>query len=211
MELSKRQETILEIVKKNGPITGEQIAEQLNLTRATLRPDLSILTMAGLLEARPRVGYFYSGKSTDRVLADKITRIKVGDVKSVPIVVPESCTVYDAVVTMFIEDVGTLYVVRDGGLLEGVVSRKDLLKTTLGGQDINKLPVGVIMTRMPNVYMTDVNDSAWLAAHKLLTHEVDSLPVVRTVPGTKGKEFEVVGRFSKTNITRIFVELGEGS
>ncbi|RYD04099.1 hypothetical protein N752_16080 [Desulforamulus aquiferis] len=54
MELSKRQETILEIVKKNGPITGEQIAEQLNLTRATLRPDLSILTMAGLLEARPR-------------------------------------------------------------------------------------------------------------------------------------------------------------
>ncbi|RYD04101.1 hypothetical protein N752_16090 [Desulforamulus aquiferis] len=86
-----------------------------------------------------------------------------------------------------------------------------MLKTTLGGQDINKLPVGVIMTRMPNVYMTDVNDSAWLAAHKLLTHEVDSLPVVRTVPGTKGKEFEVVGRFSKTNITRIFVELGEGS
>ncbi|RYD04100.1 hypothetical protein N752_16085 [Desulforamulus aquiferis] len=40
-------------------------------------------------------------------MADKITRIKVGDVKSVPIVVPESCTVYDAVVTMFIEDVGT--------------------------------------------------------------------------------------------------------
>lgn len=211
MELSKRQETILEIVKKHGPITGEQIAEQLNLTRATLRPDLSILTMAGLLEARPRVGYFYSGKSTDRVLADKITRIKVGDVKSVPIVVPENCTVYDAVVTMFIEDVGTLYVVREGGLLEGVVSRKDLLKTTLGGHDIHKLPVGVIMTRMPNVYMTDVNDSAWLAAHKLLTHEVDSLPVVKSVSGTKGKDFEVVGRFSKTNITRIFVELGEGS
>lgn len=211
MDLSKRQETIIEIVKNHGPITGEQIAEQLNLTRATLRPDLSILTMAGLLEARPRVGYFYSGKTVDRVLADKITRFKVGDVKSVPIVVPESCTVYDAVVTMFIEDVGTLYVVREGGLLEGVVSRKDLLKTTLGGHDIHKLPIGVIMTRMPNVHMTLENDSVWLAAGKLLTHEVDSLPVVRALSGTNEKDYEVVGRFSKTNLTRIFVELGEGS
>ncbi len=211
MDLSQRQETIIEIVKNHGPITGEQIAEQLNLTRATLRPDLSILTMAGLLEARPRVGYFYSGKTTDRVLADKITRFKVGDVKSVPIVIPESCTVYDAVVTMFIEDVGTLYVVREGGLLEGVVSRKDLLKTTLGGHDIHKLPISVIMTRMPNVHMTLENDSVWLAAGKLLSHEVDSLPVVRAVPGTNEKEYEVVGRFSKTNLTRIFVELGEGS
>ena len=211
MELSKRQETIIEIVKNQGPITGEQIAEQLNLTRATLRPDLSILTMAGLLDARPRVGYFYSGKSANLVLADKITSIKVGDVKSVPIVVPENCTVYDAVVTMFIEDVGTLIVVREGGLLEGVVSRKDLLKTTLGGHDIHKLPVGVIMTRMPNVHMTLEDDSVWLAAHKLLTHEVDSLPVVKPVSGAKDKDYEVVGRFSKTNLTRIFVELGEGS
>lgn len=211
MELSKRQEIIIEIVKNQGPITGEQIAEQLNLTRATLRPDLSILTMAGLLDARPRVGYFYSGKSANSILADKITSIKVGDIKSVPIVVPENCTVYDAVVTMFIEDVGTLVVVRDGGMLEGVVSRKDLLKTTLGGHDIHKLPVGVIMTRMPNVHMTLEDDSVWLAAHKLLTHEVDSLPVVKPVSRADGKEYEVVGRFSKTNLTRIFVELGEGS
>ena len=53
----------MQIVKDQGPITGEHIAEQLHLTRATLRPDLAILTMAGFLEARPRVGYFYSGKS----------------------------------------------------------------------------------------------------------------------------------------------------
>ena len=64
IELNKRQDTILQIVKENGPITGEQIAERLNLTRATLRPDLAILTMAGFLDARPRVGYFYSGKKT---------------------------------------------------------------------------------------------------------------------------------------------------
>ena len=31
MELNKRQTEILEIVKENGPITGEQIAYRLNL------------------------------------------------------------------------------------------------------------------------------------------------------------------------------------
>jgi DNA-binding FadR family transcriptional regulator len=39
------------------------IAKKLNVRRATLRPDLTVLTMAGLLEARPRVGYFYTGKT----------------------------------------------------------------------------------------------------------------------------------------------------
>lgn len=207
MELTKRQEIILEIVKKNGPITGEQIAERLNLTRATLRPDMAILTMSGMLEARPRVGYFYSGKKLGRVLAEKLHRILVGDVKSVPVVVSEKCTIYDAVVTMFIEDIGTMFVVRDGGILEGVVSRKDLLKTTLGGHDIHKLPIGVIMTRMPNVIYVEPEESVWEAARKLITHEVDALPVVRPI---NDEEFEVIGRLSKTNITRIFVELGEG-
>ncbi|MDN6842928.1 MAG: HTH domain-containing protein, partial [Staphylococcus equorum] len=32
MELSKRQQQIVEIVKNNGPITGEHIAERLSLT-----------------------------------------------------------------------------------------------------------------------------------------------------------------------------------
>ena len=212
MELTRRQETILEIVKKDGPITGEHIAERLSLTRATLRPDLAILTMSGLLEARPRVGYFYSGKSFNRVLAERIHSALVSKIKSVPIVVPEQCSVYDAVVTMFIEDVGTLFVVQEGGLLEGVVSRKDLLKITLGGQDIHKLPVGVIMTRMPKVITVDLNDSVWLAANKMIVHEVDALPVVRKITTEKGQEgYEVVGRISKTNIARFFVELGDGS
>ena len=212
MEITRRQETILEIVKNSGPITGEQIAEKLSLTRATLRPDLAILTMAGLLEARPRVGYFYSGKSPYRVVAEKLHSVLVATVQSVPIVVPEKCSVYDAVVTMFIEDVGTLFVVKEGGLLEGVISRKDLLKTTLGGQDIHKLPVGVVMTRMPNVLHATPEDSVWSAARKLITHEVDALPVVRKAALPEGGEgLEVVGRLSKTNITRLFVELGEGN
>jgi CBS domain-containing protein len=211
LKLTKRQESILEIVTNYGPITGEHIAEMLSLTRATLRPDLAILTMSGLLEARPRVGYFHSGKSRYRVVAEKLNSVLVDSVKSVPIVVNEKCFVYDAVVTMFIEDVGTLFVVKEGGLLEGVISRKDLLKTTLGGHDIQKLPVKVVMTRMPNLVLTTPEETVWLAAKKIMDHEVDALPVVRKINLADGSEgLEVVGRLSKTNITRLFVELGEG-
>ncbi len=211
MKLSKRQESILEIVNNYGPITGERIAEMLSLTRATLRPDLAILTMSGLLDARPRVGYFHSGKSRYRVVAEKLNSVLVDSVKSVPIVVNEKSFVYDAVVTMFIEDVGTLFVVKEGGLLEGVLSRKDLLKTTLGSHDIHNLPVKVVMTRMPNVVHTTPEETVWLAAKKIIEHEVDALPVVRKVPLEDGSEgLEVIGRLSKTNITRLFVELGEG-
>ena len=210
MEFTKRQEAILEIVRKQGPITGEQIAEKLSLTRATLRPDMAILTMSGVLGARPRVGYFYNGKTPDKAIADKLHKVKVGDVNSVPVVVDENCSVYDAVVTMFISDVGTLFVVKEGGFLEGVISRKDLLKITLGGHDINKLPVGVIMTRMPNIIYTEQDESVWTAAKKILSHEIDALPVVRNKEDGEGRTaFEVVGRLSKTNITRVFVELGE--
>ena len=59
MEWTERQQRIVEIVKASGSITGEKIAAMLNLTRATLRPDLTILTMSGVLVARPRVGYSY--------------------------------------------------------------------------------------------------------------------------------------------------------
>ncbi|MCL5057747.1 MAG: helix-turn-helix transcriptional regulator [Actinobacteria bacterium] len=210
MEFTKRQETILEIVKKQGPITGEQIAERLSLTRATLRPDMAILTMSGVLGARPRVGYFYNGKTPDKLVAEKLHKVKVGTVKSVPVVVEENCSVYDAVVTMFISDVGTLFVVKEGGFLEGVISRKDLLKITLGVHDIHKLPVGVIMTRMPNVIYTDQDESVWSAAKKILNHEIDALPVVRQKEEMEGRAgLEVVGRLSKTSIARVFVELGE--
>lgn len=211
MDLSRRQESILEIVKKEGPITGEQIAERLSLTRSTLRPDMAILIMTGLLEARPRVGYYYSGKSPDKVIAEKLQQVLVKDIKSLPVVVSETCSVYDAAVTMFIEDVGTLFVVKEGALLEGVVSRKDLLKVTLGGHENQKLPVGVIMTRMPNIITATFNEPAWLAAKRLISHEVDALPVVRKVVDKNGATgLEVVGRISKTNITRLFVEFGEG-
>lgn len=212
MELSKRQAQIVEIVKQDGPITGKQIAEKLSLIRATLRPDLTLLTMAGILEARPKVGYYFTGKTPTSLVAKTVQQVKVGDYKSVPRVIRETATVYDAVVQMFLEDVGTLFVVREGGYLEGVISRKDLLKTAMGGADLHKMPIGVVMTRMPNLITTTPEESLLVAAQKLIAREVDALPVVRATTDETGTEaLEVVGRLTKTTITKVFVELGNGS
>lgn len=205
IELNKRQEEILEIVKHNGPITGEQIAERLSLTRATLRPDLAILTMAGFLDARPRVGYFYSGKKTGQAVVESMTNMKVKDFQSIPIVVAEDISVYDAICQMFLEDVGTLFVVDKNAYLTGVLSRKDLLRTSIGSQDLNNIPVHIIMTRMPNITFCFKSDGLIQAANKLIERQIDSLPVVVEHPDG----YEVVGRITKTNITRAFLSLAE--
>ena len=204
IELSKRQETIIQIVKDNGPITGESIAEQLNLTRATLRPDLSILTMAGFLDARPRVGYFYTGKSGNALLTESLQKILVKDYNSIPIIVKENVSVYDAICTMFLEDVGTLFVVDQNSLLVGVLSRKDLLRASIGKQELTALPINIIMTRMPNITTCEMDDSLIDVAKLLIDKQIDALPVVRQ----SENGFEVIGRITKTNITKAFVALG---
>ncbi|KON87016.1 transcriptional repressor CcpN [Sporosarcina globispora] len=203
IELNKRQEKIIEIVKENGPITGESIAEQLNLTRATLRPDLAILTMAGYLDARPRVGYFYTGKTGAQLLTENLQKLYVRDYQSIPVVVNENVSVYDAIVTMFLEDVGTLFVVDQGALLVGVLSRKDLLRASIGKQELNSIPVNIIMTRMPNITMCEKDDLLIEVAKKLIEKQIDALPVVKKTE----KGFEVNGRITKTNLTKAFLAL----
>ena len=205
IELNKRQVEILDIVKGNGPITGEQIAERLHLTRSTLRPDLAILTMAGYLDARPRVGYFYSGKKTSHLISEDIAKMLVKDFQSIPVVVEEGMTVYDAICHMFLEDVGSLFVIDKESLLSGVLSRKDLLRISIGNQDLNKIPVHMIMTRMPNITYCFKEDTIIDVAKKLMSRQIDSLPVVR-----ESKDgLEVVGRITKTNITRAFLSLAD--
>ncbi|KAF0994469.1 Transcriptional repressor CcpN [Geobacillus sp. TFV-3] len=192
-------------MKDYGPITGESIAEKLNLTRATLRPDLAILTMAGYLEARPRVGYFYTGKTGKQLFADKMKKMKVEDYQSIPVVVNENVSVYDAIVTMFLEDVGTLFVVDDESLLAGVLSRKDLLRASLGKQELTAIPVNIIMTRMPNIAVCYKDDSLIDVAEQLIEKQIDAMPVVRK----REKGYEVIGRITKTNITKAFVSLAK--
>jgi DeoR family transcriptional regulator, catabolite repression regulator len=201
IELNRRQEQIVEIVKENGPITGEQIADQLNLTRATLRPDLAILTMAGYLEARPRVGYYYTGKTNNHLLMEELKELVVKDYQSIPIVVSVNVSVYDAICTMFLEDVGTLFVVDDNSFLVGVLSRKDLLRTSIGKQELTTIPVNIIMTRMPNITVCRPDDFIVDVAQVLIEKQIDALPVVKDTENG----LEVIGRITKTNMTKILV------
>ena len=107
---------------------------------------------------------------------------------------------------MFLSDVGSIFVIDDNENLCGIVSRKDLLKATIGGSDINKIPVGMIMTRTPNVVTANKDDDIILATKKIIEHEVDSIPVVEANEDDEN-HVKVIGRLSKTNITKLFLEL----
>ncbi|MDO5038779.1 helix-turn-helix transcriptional regulator [Clostridium sp.] len=207
MKLSERQEEIIKLVKEGQPITSEALAEKLGVTRAALRADLAILTMIGTLDARPKVGYVYSNKPKSSLVNEYINEIKVKDIMSKPSIVNESTTVYDAIVYLFLNDVGTLFV-ENAGVLTGAVSRKDFLKIAIGGTDIHRVPVGVIMTRMPNIVCGTVDDPAYDIAKKIIEHEIDSIPIVEKIMVEDKEQYKIVGKVSKTNVTRLFVKLG---
>ncbi|MCY0877119.1 MAG: helix-turn-helix transcriptional regulator [Firmicutes bacterium] len=201
MELTQRQQKIMAIVQAHEPITGERIAELLCLTRAALRPDLTLLTMAGLLYARPHVGYFLAPAAPLEPCAG-LRQVVIASVQGQPVVVAEKTSVHDAILALFVQDVGSLCVVREDALLVGVVSRKDLLKVAIGQSDLHQVPVSMVMTRMPNVATVTPEDSLLDAADRLVTAEVDTLPVVTWQDDGP----HVVGRVTKTTVTRWLVE-----
>lgn len=111
--LTSRQKQIAEIVRLEGPITGQHIADKLSVTRAALRSDLAILVMSGIVDARPKVGYFFTGRSTLGLLTEEISDITVADIQSMPVVAKNTQSAYEAIVSMFVEDVGSVYVVDE--------------------------------------------------------------------------------------------------
>ncbi len=201
MELTQRQLQIVEFVKQYEPITGEQIAEMLGVSRPTIRSDLAVLVMLGMLDAKPKVGYFLGSRmSTASEALKELQTKKVKEVQSPPVVVKGSTTVQDAVITMFLEDVGNLTVVDDEGELFGVVSRKDVLKLTLGNVNAPQMPVSMAMTRRPKIVTVSPEDTVIEAAWLMIHHQVDSLPVI--------DESGVVTGFISTHaMTKVLLEL----
>ncbi|MEG0050637.1 MAG: helix-turn-helix transcriptional regulator [Terrisporobacter sp.] len=203
IQLNQRQQKIIEIVKETEPITSEAIASLLNVTRATLRSDLAILTMTGILDARPKVGYFYTGVNNLSLIGDEIKNKKVEDIMSIPVIAKKDDSLYEVIVNMFLSDVGSIFIIDEEDTLCGVVSRKDLLKATVGGADMNKMPIGMIMTRTPNIVTVVKEDNVILVAKKIIEHEIDSVPVVEEIEN----KLKIIGRISKTNITKLFLEM----
>ena len=209
ISLSERQKTILEAAKKGGPVTGGQLAEKLHVTRAALRADLAVLVALGLLDSRSKVGYFYTGKSALSFFTKELDTLLVRDIQSVPVVLPRTATAYDAVAALFLEDVGSVFVTREKGILLGIVSRKDLIKAALGvGNDLSKMPIQMVMTPVTKLIMTTPSESVITAARKIVDSQIDSLPVVRVLSANE-RIYEVVGRFTKTNLARLIVELAK--
>ena len=205
VKLSKRQEQIAQIVREEGPVTGSAIAENLEVTRSALRSDLSVLTMLGVLDARPNVGYYYVGLSKETQTAERLKSFLVSDVLSQAVVVSGETSLYDTIVTIFTEDVGTILVCDDSYLV-GVVSRKDLLRASMGQTDSHAMPISMIMTPVSKVITVEPTDTLVEAAQKMIDYEVDCLPVVvREDVGNK-KRLKVVGRVSKTTVAKVFLE-----
>ncbi|SDX45825.1 helix-turn-helix transcriptional regulator [Eubacterium barkeri] len=209
MELSKRQNRIIDIVKKHEPVKSTEIAEELGVNRATIRPDLKLLTMVGILEAKRKVGYQYTGRTLLHMTGSYIKTINIMDIQSEPTTVSEETTIYDGIITMFTKNAGTIYVV-DGEYLSGIVSRKDFMKSMIGRKDIESLPIPIIMTRMPNIVYLEEDETVYDAAVKTMKYEVESLPIVRKVTDEKGRNrLQLIGKVSRTNITRYVVNLGQ--
>ena len=193
MDLTERQKKILTMLKEKSLLSGDEIAKNLNVTKSALRTDFSILTTLKLIISKQNKGYSYNN--------NKCTIIKVKDYMSPQNSIDIRTSVYDAIIHLFNYDLGTLVVVENEKLV-GIISRKDLLKATLNKKNIEKKPVSMIMTRMPNIIHCFEDDNIIEAIEKLIKHEIDSLPVLRK---EKGK-LSLVGRFTKTNVTKLFYQ-----
>ena len=200
MNLSRRQEEIIEIVKKDQPISGEKISEILQVSRATLRSDLSFLTMAGILQATPKVGYTYSGTDLEIFFYFNTFSTKVSEVMMPPLLISIDTSIRDAITTLFMYDVGSLYVIDEDKLLIGVLSRKDLLRASMSS-DIDETPVAVCMTRTPHIKTCYQTIDILEAASILQDLSIDSLPVVE-----EGNPKKVIGKITKTNILNFIID-----
>ncbi len=200
MKLTDRQEKIIEIVKAYQPVSGEKISELMEVSRATLRSDLTFLTLIGLLQATPKVGYTYLGSAVETFFFFDSFQTKIDELMVPPLLVTKDTTIRDAITTLFMYDVGSLYVIDESQELAGVLSRKDLLRASLN-TNIDQTPVAICMTRVPHIKVATKDMDILEAASILQDFEVDSLPVV-----SEDNHAKVIGKITKTKILNYLIQ-----
>lgn len=200
MKLTKRQKEIVEIVKKDQPVSGEKISELLDVSRATLRSDLSFLTLVGILKASPKVGYTYSGSDLETLFFFDTFQKKVEDVMTSPVLVSHDSFIQDAIITLFMYDADVLYVIDEKKQLLGILSRKDLLRAALNA-NIDVTPVAVCMTRMPHIKTCHKDLNILEAAALLQDFAIDSLPIVE-----EQNEAHIIGTITKSALLNFIIQ-----
>ena len=200
MKLTKRQKEIVEIVKKDQPVSGEKISELLDVSRATLRSDLSFLTLVGILKASPKVGYTYAGSDLETLFFFDTFQKKVEDVMTSPVLVTHDSFIQDAIITLFMYDSDVLYVIDEKKQLLGILSRKDLLRAALNA-NIDVTPVAVCMTRMPHIKTCHKDLNILEAAALLQDFAIDSLPVVE-----EQNEAHIIGTITKSVLLNFIIQ-----
>ena len=208
MNLNSRQKKIVSLVKELQPVNSEYLANRCGVTKGALRADLSVLTMCGILEGIPKVGYVYTNKPYGRDFKDYVMAKKVKDFMSTAVSIDENTLICDAIVDLFTYDVGSL-IVENNKYLRGIVSRKDLLKSSMAGINAQNLPVGIIMTRIPNIVTASPEDNLYQVIKQLVDHEIDSIPVVKHDICNDKEQLRVLGRVSKSNIIKEFIKISE--
>jgi CBS domain-containing protein len=149
------------------------------------------------------VGYFDPGPKARSFVAEQLETIPVKRVKALPIVVQQGQSVYEAVVTLFLEDLSTLFIVDQEGSLEGVLTSKDLLKAAIGKGDLQTMPVEMVMTRFPQVIWVDEDAPVTEALEKIHQSQVSCLPVL------KGGRIPT-GRFDLGIVLKLLEEMAQG-
>jgi len=200
LKLTKRQKEIVEIVKKDQPVSGEKISELLDVSRATLRSDLSFLTLVGILKASPKVGYTYAGSDLETLFFFDTFQKKVEDVMTSPVLVAHDSFIQDAIITLFMYDADVLYVIDEKKQLLGILSRKDLLRAALNA-NIDVTPVAVCMTRMPHIKTCHKDLNILEAAALLQDFAIDSLPVVE-----EQNEGHIIGTITKSALLDFIIQ-----
>lgn len=199
-QLTQRQNKIIQLLKAESPMTGETLATKLNISLATIRADLRLLTTIGILDARPKVGYAYQGENLLQMDSQKFFQTTIAAILLPPTEIKLTTSMEEAVTKLFLADVGSLYVLDDDGALVGLISRKDLLRASFTNRDTT-LPASIVMTRMPNVITVTADTSIIAASKLLLKHNVDSLPVLQNVGDT-----HVIGKITKNRIFKYLIE-----
>ena len=200
MELSDRQQQILDIVKAQQPLSGEKIAEELGISRATLRSDLSFLTLAGILQAAPKIGYTYAGSQIEPFLFDETFHTGISELMVPPLLIEQSTPIREAITNLCMYNVRAIFVVDEQKLLIGTLNQKDLLRGSLTTSN-DQTPVAVCMTRLANVVTVTPEMNILEVAQLMTQYDTEALAVVDQKNSRK-----IIGKITKSRILAYIIE-----